>query len=38
MSDDLKVLPAKAVEIVKNKRTGKVYADKDEFDADVSRS
>jgi hypothetical protein len=36
MSDDLKVLPAKAVEIVKNKRTGKVYADKAEFDADVS--
>ena len=35
MSDDLKVLPAKAVEIVKNKRTGKVYADKTEFDADV---
>jgi len=35
MSDDLKVLPAKAVEIVKNKRTGKVYADKAEFDADV---
>jgi len=36
MSDDLKVLPAKAVEIVKNKRTGKVYADKAEFDADVA--
>jgi hypothetical protein len=35
MSDDLKVLPAKAVEIVKNKRTGKVYANKDEFQADV---
>ena len=35
MSDDLKVLPAKAVEIVKNKRTGKVYASKDEFQADV---
>ena len=35
MSDDLKVLPAKAVEIVKNKRTGKVYANKDEFEADV---
>ena len=27
---------AKAVEIVKNKRTGKVYADKAEFDADVA--
>ena len=36
MSDDLKVLPAKAVEIVKNKRTGKVYADKAEFDEDVA--
>jgi hypothetical protein len=36
MSDDLKVLPAKAVEIVKNKRTGKVYADKSEFDTDVA--
>ena len=36
MSDDLKVIPAKAVEIVKNKRTGKVYADKAEFDADVA--
>jgi tRNA U54 and U55 pseudouridine synthase Pus10 len=36
MSDDLKVLPAKAVEIVKNKRTGKVYADKAEFDTDVA--
>ena len=36
MSDDLKVLPAKAVEIVKNKRTGKVYADKAAFDADVA--
>jgi|TARA_R100001126_G_scaffold90005_1_gene59071 hypothetical protein len=29
-------IPAKAVEIVKNKRTGKVYADKAEFDADVA--
>ena len=27
-------IPAKAVEIVKNKRTVKVYADKAEFDAD----
>ena len=36
MSDDLKVLPAKAVEIVKNKRTGTVYADKAAFDADVA--
>ena len=29
-------IPAKAVEIVKNKRTGKLYADKAEFDADVA--
>ena len=29
-------IPAKAVEIVKNKRTGKVYADKAAFDADVA--
>ena len=29
-------IPAKAVEIVKNKRTGKVYADIAEFDADVA--
>jgi len=35
MSDPIKI-PAKAVEIVKNKRTGKVYKDKAEFDADVS--
>ena len=35
MADPIKV-PAKVKEIVKNKRTGKVYADKAEFDADVS--
>jgi len=29
-------IPAIAKEIVKNKRTGKVYADKGEFEADVS--
>ena len=29
-------IPAKAVEIVKNKSTGKVYADKAEFDAAVA--
>ncbi len=29
-------IPAKEVEIVKNKRTGKVYKDKAEFDADVA--
>ncbi len=35
MTDQIKV-PAKVKEIVKNKRTGKVYADKAEFDADVA--
>lgn len=34
MSEPIKI-PAEAKEIVKNKRTGKVYADKDEFQADV---
>ena len=29
-------IQAKAVEIVKNKRTGQVYADKAAFDADVA--
>ncbi len=32
----MKTLPAKAKEIVKNKRTGKIYASKVEFDADVA--
>jgi len=35
MSDLIKI-PAEAKEIVKNKRTGKIYADKAEFDADVA--
>ena len=35
MSDIIK-LPAEAKEIVKHKRTVKVYADKAEFDADVA--
>ena len=30
------VLPAKAVEIIKHKQTGKVYASKEEFDKDVA--
>lgn len=30
------VLKAKTVETIKNKRTNKIYADKAEFDADVS--
>jgi len=29
------VLPAKAIEIVKHKTTGKIYASKEEFDKDV---
>jgi len=33
---DVIKIPAKAKEIVKNKRTGKVYVDKAEFDADVA--
>ena len=33
---DIKKIPATAVEIVKHKRTGKVYKDKAEFDADVA--
>ena len=34
MSELVKI-PAEAKEIVKNKRTGKIYASKDEFQADV---
>ena len=30
------VLPAKAVETIKHKKTGKVYASKEEFDQDVA--
>jgi len=33
---DLPRIPAEAKEIIKNKRTGKVYANKAEFDADVA--
>jgi hypothetical protein len=33
---DLPKIPAIAKEIVKNKRTGTVYADKEAFDADVA--
>ena len=35
MSEPIKI-PAEAKEIIKHKRTGKVYADKAEFDADVA--
>jgi hypothetical protein len=33
---EVPILPAKAVEIVKNKRTGTVYASKEEFEQDVA--
>ena len=32
----MKVIPAKAKEIVKNKRTGQIYTDKEAFNADVA--
>ena len=32
----MKIIPAKAKEIVKNKRTGQVCANKDAFNADVA--
>ena len=35
MTDPIRI-PAQVKEIVKNKRTGKVYTDKSEFDADVA--
>ena len=34
--NDLPKIPAEAVEIIKNKRTGKVYDSKAHFDADVA--
>ena len=34
--NDLPKIPAEAKEIIKHKRTGKIYADKKEFDADVA--
>jgi|TARA_Y100000015_G_scaffold38284_1_gene41081 hypothetical protein len=33
---DLPKIPAEAVETIKHKRTGKVYASKADFDADVA--
>ena len=36
--EEVPVVPAAAVEEVKNKRTGKLYADKAEFDADVANN
>ena len=35
MSDLIKI-PAEAKEIIKNKRTGKIYASKADFDSDVA--
>jgi len=35
---EIPVIPAKAEEEVKNKRTGKIYASKTDFDADVADS
>ena len=32
----MKIIPAKAKEIIKNKRTVKIYKDKAEFDKDVA--
>jgi len=34
--NDIPKIPAEAKEIIKNKRTGKVYATKADFDADVA--
>ena len=36
--EEVPVVPAKAEEEVKNKRTGTVYASKEEFDADVANN
>ena len=33
--NDIPKIPAEAKEVIKNKRTGKIYASKDEFQADV---
>ena len=33
---DLPKIPAEAKEIIKHKRTGKIYASKEDFDADVA--
>jgi len=36
MSEDIIKIPAQAKEIVKNKRTGKIYDTKADFDTDVA--
>jgi hypothetical protein len=33
---DIPTIPAQAKEVIKHKRTGKIYASKQEFDADVA--
>ena len=35
MKNNLPKIPAEAKEIIRHKRTGKVYANRDEFQADV---
>ena len=34
--EEVPVLPAEVTETIKNKRTGKIYASKEEFDKDVA--
>ena len=34
--NDIRKIPAEAKEVIKNKRTGKIYANKAEFDSDVA--
>ena len=34
--NDIPKIPAEAKEIIKHKRTGKIYANKEEFDADIA--
>tara|TARA_R100001015_G_C4634382_1_gene200786 strand:- start:3174 stop:3371 length:198 start_codon:yes stop_codon:yes gene_type:complete len=34
--NDIPKIPVEAKEIIKNKRTGKIYASKDDFDSDVA--
>jgi len=36
--EEVPVIPAKAEEEIKNKRTGTVYASKEEFDSDVANN
>ena len=34
--NDIPKIPAEAKEVIKNKRTGRIYANKAEFDSDVA--